>query len=104
MKWTHLSSWLFSASLARAKLSRLAHTLTSLLLEKKPPSAIPASRKPLVLSRPLGFGFRSFLKDGNTEAGIAPFDDGAGGGWGGSAVGGGGCDGLNTACNNKPSA
>lgn len=94
----------FSASFARAKLSSPPQTLTNLLEEKKPPSAIPTSRKPLDVSRVDGFGFRSFLKTLNTDTGIAPREFAVGGVWGGWNVAGGGWLGLNTECKNNPRA
>ena len=69
-----------STSLARAKLSKPEQTLKRRLLEKNPPSVIPTSRKPFELKRALGLGLSSLLKGPNTGLGIAPLDDGTGGG------------------------
>lgn len=59
---THFNSWFFSASLARAKLSSPAQTLTRRLLKKNPVSAMPISRNPLAVNLPLLLGFKSLLK------------------------------------------
>lgn len=106
---TYRRSMAFSPSLFKLKLSRPAHTFTNRLLEKKPEpspavSAIPQSNNVFGVMRPFGFGLRSFLKDGKTEGGIEPRDDGFGGGCGGSAVSGGGWVGLKTECRSKPRA
>ena len=78
----------FSFSLPSAKLSKPEQILTRRLLEKKPVSATPMSRKPLAFRRPFGLGFNNFLKEGKIELGIAPRDETLGGGCGGSTVGG----------------
>jgi hypothetical protein len=74
------------------------------LLAKKPVSVAPISRKPLAFRRPFWLGFNSLLKEGKIELGIAPRDEAFGGGCGGSAVGGGECEGLNTLYSNRPKA
>ena len=81
----HLKNAALSDSLAKAKLSKSEQIFTNLLLEKKPELSpgvfpIPRSRKWLGLIRALGFGFNSFLKEGNKYEGIEPRDDGGGGG------------------------
>ena len=93
-----------SFSLPSAKPSKPEQTLTRRLLVKKPVSASPISRKPFAFRRPFGLGFNNLLKGGKIELGIAPRDEALGGGWGGSAVGGGGWEGLNTLYSNRPKA
>lgn len=65
---------------------------------------MPMSSKAFGLSRPFGLGFSNFLKEGKIDIGIEPRDVDAGGGWGGAAVAGGGCEGLKTACKRRPRA
>lgn len=98
------SNAVLSYSFASAKLSRPKHTLTKRFVAKNPVSFIPSSRKALAVNRAPGFGLSNFLYAGNTETGIAPRDEGAGGVWGGCVVAGGGCVGLKTECNNRPKA
>ena len=69
-------------------------TLTNLLLTKNPEpspavSAMPNARKFCGERRAFALGLRSLLKDGNTDVGMDPRDDGCGAGWGGSDVAGG---------------
>lgn len=78
---TYRISVTFSASLPKLKLSRPAHTFTNRLLKKNAEpspavSAMPVSRNVFGVMRPFGFGLRSFLKEGNTERGIEPRDEG----------------------------
>lgn len=101
---THRSREDLSASLPTAKLSNPLHTLTSLLFAKNPLSAMPTSRNPLAVNRPLGFGLRSFLNRGKTAAGIFPREEAAGGGCGGVAVGGGCRVGLKVAFSKRARA
>lgn len=93
-----------SASLATGKLSRPPQTFTSRLLEKNPPSVIPTSRKPLGVNRDFALGFSSFLNKGKIAGGMVPREVAVGGGWGGSAVGGGWVLGLNVAFRRRPNA
>jgi hypothetical protein len=55
----------------------------SLLVEKNPVSAIPWLRKSFAVNRALGLGLSSFLKNGKTEDGIDPQEEGDGGECGG---------------------
>ena len=66
------------------KLPNDSQILINLFDLKKPPSLAlserPISRKPLALRRARGFGFKSFLNEGNMEVGIEPLDEACGGG------------------------
>lgn len=88
LKLTHRSMMDFSDSLPRPNSSNPWQTFTRRLFTKKPElspavSATPKSKKVLVLSLPFGFGFRSFLYNGNMIVGIDPRVEGAGGECGG---------------------
>ena len=58
----------------------------------------------MAFRRPFGLGFNNLLKGGKIELGMAPRDEALGGECGGSAVGGGGWEGLNTPYSNRPRA
>lgn len=72
-----------SASVPNSKLSNPRQTWISRLVAKKPVSAIPFSRKSFAVNRALGLGLSSFLKNGNTDDGIEPREEGDGGECGG---------------------
>jgi hypothetical protein len=76
----------------------------SRLVAKNPVFSIPRLRKSFAVNRAFGLGLSSFLKNGKTEDGMDPREEGDGGGCGGWAVGGGGCEGLKMACKRRPSA
>src|SRR5205807_1677828 len=67
-------------------------------------SAMPKSSKALGVMRPFGFGLSIFLKEGHSDGGIVPRDEGCGGLYGGLRNGGCYTLGLNKLNINKASA